>query len=92
MHVVINTAHVEVSASEIKIFDWQSHNLMSPLIVWLKGQTEEVHFLRTFSDFCYLEVTLVLSLVPRPHPARRGSGDIQLIPWASLKIHSLLYA
>ena len=30
---------------------------------------------------------------PAPtRPARRGSGDIRLIPWASLKIHSLLCA
>ena len=37
---------------------------------------------------------MICSLVPRPHPgvpARRGSGDIRLIPRASLKIHSLLY-
>ena len=40
------------------------------------------------SDYSYLDT----SLVPSPHLARRGSGDIRLIPRALLKIHSLLYA
>ena len=36
---------------------------------------------------------LYVEVVSSPDPpARRGSGDIWLVPWASLKIHSLLYA
>ena len=38
-----------------------------------------------------MEVYVEVVSSPDP-PARRGSGDIWLIPWASLKIHSLLYA
>ena len=39
----------------------------------------------------HLSTHHLLVSCPDP-PERRGSGDIRLIPWASLKIHSLLYA
>ena len=47
------------------------------------------YFLPLVIDLALFPCLRTISLMPRPH-RERGSGDIRLIPRASLKIHNLL--
>ena len=70
---------------------WIQSNIRSHLVSWPVGEApSEAAFFQFWGSYWTCQSNC--SLVPSPHPARRGSGDIWLIPRASLKIHSLLYA
>ena len=64
---------------------------MSPSLRGVGGEREEEALINTPLINTKRE-RVGWRVVSCPDPARRGSGDIRLIPRASLKIHSLLYA
>ena len=68
------------------------HGLGTRKVAQSRCARVQITIMHSRSKFTNGFIPVSSSLVPSPHLARRGSGDIRLIPRASLKIHSLLYA